>query len=203
MAKSLKPPAGQSARGCALLFALVWIAFTVFHTVGSWRQGMPPAFLLIELPFFAVGIGMLAWVFWPAIVGMRIARPEVAVSSDALRVGEEFTFAYRQLLKRAADLRRVAIEFVFRETAIYRRGTDTVTVTHETPIETFERDGKYFGAGETLSEELALRVPADGMHTLDAPRNKLQWFVKVHVEIAGWPDFKEEYEIPVIPERVG
>ena len=38
------------------------------------------------------------------------------------------------------------------------------------------------------------------MHTFIATRNKLQWFIRVEIDFAKWPDYKEDFEIHVLPE---
>jgi hypothetical protein len=40
------------------------------------------------------------------------------------------------------------------------------------------------------------------MHTFAAPRNTLHYLVRVRVEMPGWPDVREEYEVRVPPEHV-
>jgi len=47
-----------------------------------------------------------------------------------LRVGEEFSFSYRQVLL-AVGINSIVVEFILRETAIYQRGTDTRTETQD------------------------------------------------------------------------
>jgi hypothetical protein len=184
------------------IFAVLWTGFSVFWEFMAWKSGAPWFFVLFGTPFVAVGIGLMVWAFLPLIVGMKIAKPEVSVSSDILRVGESFRFNYQQTFKRAADVKGIVVSFVFRESATYQRGTDTTTVTHEHEREKFEYPGRPVSAGAMFSEERTLQIPDDAMHTFVARRNKLQWFIKVHVAIAGWPDFKEEYEVKVLPERI-
>ncbi|MBI3910387.1 MAG: hypothetical protein HY320_05570 [Armatimonadetes bacterium] len=199
---ALKPFAeGRTGRGCLLVFGLIWIAFSLFWEGMAWQTGAPVFFLLFGLPFVAIGFGLLTWALLPSIVGMKVARPVVSLSSDAMRGGEAFSLTYQQSFKKAVDVHRIAFQFVFRETATYQRGTDTVTVKYEQIIDSAEHPARRFAAGETFYDQRSLQLPKDGMHTFSALHNKLQWFVKVQVEITGWPDFKEEYEVRVLPER--
>jgi hypothetical protein len=46
-----------------------------------------------------------------------------------------------------------------------------------------------------------MAIPSEAMHTFIADNNKLQWFVRVHVDIVDWPDLEENYEIRVMPQK--
>ena len=158
--------------------------------------------LLFVVPFFLAGVGLLIWSLWPVIVGMKVSRPEVSVSGDAVRPGDTVSFRFRQTFKAAAEMKQASFQLMLRETAVYHRGTDTYTVTHEYPIQRFDLPPRQFQAGESLSDLRDWQIPEEGMHTFAATHNKLQWLIAVQVGISGWPDFKEEYEVRVLPERI-
>jgi|SRR3990172_9114099 len=150
-------------------------------------------FVVIGLVFIVVGLK-------PIVAGTKVTRPEVAVSNDSLRSGDEFTLDYRQTFKSGTDVERITVQLILREWARYRRGTDTVTVTHDHVIQAFETPARRFEGGETFSDRRRMVIPRGAMHTFQATRNKLLWLVKVKVEIKSWPDFEEEYSITVLPE---
>ena len=97
---------------------------------------------------------------------------------------------------------RVRLEWLFRESATYRRGTDTFTDTHERLLGEWEHPDRAFPAGAEFLEERTFAVPPDAMHTFAAPRNALRYFLRVRVEMPGWPDVREEYEVRVPPVHV-
>ena len=181
-------------------FAVVWTGFALFWMLGAGAMG-GSWFSLFGLPFVAVGIAMLAWALGPSIAGLKIGEPEVTLPT-ALRVGEEFTVGLKQTARREVVIENLSIRFLFRESATYRRGTDTYTDTHEEVIQEITCAGKRCAPGDVLTERHTLRVPPDGMHTFVAPNNKLRWLVQLHIALPGWPDFREEYEVTVLPERV-
>jgi hypothetical protein len=151
--------------------------------------------------FAAVGVGAIAWGLRPAVARMRIGAPDMAISNTRLRVGEEFSVSYRQTWKRAADVNRVVLQLVLRETVRYTRGTETVTENHDEIVQAFESPGRHFRAGEMINDHPSFRIPETGMHTFTpSGDNRIEWFVKVSVEIARWPDFTREYELIVLPE---
>jgi hypothetical protein len=215
--KTLKPPPEKSQmRGCLAAFAVVWligsclpvpvmaIPALIAATTGEGDMTAVVLTLLgglvFTVPFFLVGVGLLIWSFWPVIVGVKVTRPEVSVSSDAVRPGDTLSFGFRQTFKSAAEMKQGSLQLVLRETAIYHRGTDTYTVMHDYVIQRFDLLPRQFHAGETLSDQRLWQIPAEAMHTFAAAHNRLRWLIVVQVGISGWPDFKEEYEVRVLPE---
>ena len=215
--KTLKPPREKrQGRGCLTIFAVVWTVGSCLPWVamavpiaGVLLTGEPDilatvlslaGMLVFTVPFFLLGVGLLVWSLWPVIVGLKVSRPEISVSSDAVRPGDTVSFIYSQTFKSAAEVKQASFQLVMRETAIYTRGTDTYTVHHEYPLQRYDVPPRSFQAGETWHDRREWQIPAEAMHTLDYPRNRLRWLVAVRVVIGGWPDFKEEYEIRVLPE---
>lgn len=157
--------------------------------------------ILIMIPFYAVGIGMIIWGLLPTIRAWKISPPEINVSHESVRLGEPFDFRYVQTLKDSLNVDFAKVTFVMRETATYRRGTDTYTETHEIPVETHEIRGGPYTSGERLDLSHRFTVPQDGMHTFVAQNNRIEWLLKVKVSIARWPDVDETYPIRVLPEQ--
>jgi len=133
---------------------------------------------------------------------MKLGPPEVHLSHEAVRVGEGLTVRYRQPFAKPVTVTRITLDWISRETATYRRGTDTVTVTHEERIDGAVFPSQSFAAGQAFEDERRFTVPLSGMHTFAATRNTLRWYVRLRVEIPGWPDLREEYEVRVLPEMV-
>jgi hypothetical protein len=96
----------------------------------------------------------------------------------------------------ASRLARVTILFEGREEATYRRGTDTVTDRREFArlVLLDTRDAAQIAGGETL-----LALPADTMHSFQSSHNKVVWSLKLHGEIARWPDIDDDAVVTVYP----
>jgi hypothetical protein len=189
---------GSSGRWLLLIFATCWTAFALLLLMLMGKSGA--LFTLIPLLFVVVGVVMMAAALAPAVASLKIGKPEVSLP-ERVRLGEAFTFELTQPVRRAVEIEAVTVRFVFRESATYQRGTDTHTDTHDEVIDEFRAPGRRCAPGDVVTEQCRFQVPERGMHTFVAPSNKLQWFVQLHVAIPGWPDFKEDYEIPVLPER--
>lgn len=174
----------------------------IFVVVSLWPVLVGSDSPSMETVLFAVvGVGLIAWGVRPAVARMRIGAPEMSISNSRLRVGEEFSVSYRQTWKRAADVNRVTFQLVLCETVRYTRGTGTVTETHDEIVQAFESPGRHFRPGEMINEHHSFRIPENGMHTFTpSGDNRIEWFVKVSVEIAEWPDFTRKHELIVLPE---
>jgi hypothetical protein len=132
---------------------------------------------------------------------MRAGNPEVAVSNSAVRVGDGFSVGYSQAFKRRAEVRGGSVALVQRERATHTSGSSSTTVTHEETAETFEIPAGTFAAGDVLAFSRGMRIPPAGMHTFKARHNEIAWLLRVKVDIAGWPDYREYFEIAVQPQR--
>ncbi|MEP7359401.1 MAG: hypothetical protein ABI847_19275, partial [Anaerolineales bacterium] len=198
--------------GFGLIFALVGCGTLVGPLVGYIPTllsggGLPSTAVLVgmggtllfSLPFMGVGILIMVLGIRPFLARAKVSKPEVALSNTSPAVGEPVTFSYRQTFKSAADAKRLQFQLVLRESATYRRGTDTVTVHHEHIVQEYEEPPRRFQGGESLTQQRQFQVPRQGMHTFSANRNKLDWFIRARVELTGWPDFIEEYPLVVQP----
>jgi hypothetical protein len=83
-----------------------------------------------------------------------------------------------------------------REEATYRRGTDTTTARSVFARVKVGSGDRY---GNLQRGSAPIEVPADAMHSFTAPNNKIVWLLKVHGEIALWPDVSEELPLEVLP----
>jgi hypothetical protein len=187
-------------RGCILLFALFWLAFSLLWTFLAWRGGGGFGWLF-GVPFIAIGLLLFVGSLWRTFAAVRVAPPKISMSKTRLRPGESFNVAYVQRFRLPTVLQDCRIELVFRESATYTQGTDTRTDTHELVEGFFDGPVGQFEAGAEVRRDGTLQIPADAMHTFEARNNKLQWFVRVHVDIQEWPDMVEMFDLTVLPER--
>jgi hypothetical protein len=193
------------ASGCGqffgILFIVIWLGVSSFLTWTAWKTGGLLQTLFPAL-FVVIGLIILVGLFWRRLAGVKVDKPELTISQRELRVGESFTVIYAQRFRRASEVDHIAVELVFRESATYSRGTDTETVHHEEIVAAHEIPGGLFQVGEEFRKDFSFTIPDGGMHTFEARRNKLTWFVRVHVDLLSWPDLRKEYEIQVLPERM-
>lgn len=192
--------ASRAGRGCLLIFAGFWTAFSLVWTYFAWR-GSDGWMWLFGVPFIAIGILLFASSLWRTFSSLRVAPPEIAVSKTELHPGESFTVVYHQRFRLPTTLQDCRVELLFRESATYTQGTDTRTDTNEQVEAFFEGPAGHFEAGAEVRRDGTLQIPPDAMHSFKAQHNKLEWFVRVHVDVQEWPDMVELYDLTVLSER--
>ena len=202
-----------------LIVGLLWLGGTFVFLITGVVIAIIPAFsgdaggmgsslvtlgcsLVIDIPFILIGLVLVGFGLRPFIARAKVAAPEVALSSDTLRVGEEFFLDYRQLFKSAVEVKAMTYELVWRERATYHRGTNTYTATHEEVVQRETGMGRRYEAGETLVERRRFQIPENAMHTFAAMHNQVHWCLKAQVELSGWADFNDEYVLNVLPEKI-
>jgi hypothetical protein len=197
---------------CSLSGLTIWAISSLTAIAGalSTEGGLADVIAGVSLQFFcglgavlifvAIGVTILVWAGRPIVASWRVSHPEITLNKPEFRVGESIDVSFQQRFKRAAEVERMDFKLLLRETATYQRGTDTYTVRHEDVVEEHEFPSGHIASNRVVQQSFSWRIPRDGMHTFKANRNKIQWFLKVEVEIAGWPDYEQEYEVKVLPE---
>lgn len=170
---------------------------------GSAGSFAPIVTILIIAGTTCIPVLLLGVIFiYPALQSMFVSKPVIAIYPPQARIGERLKMSYQQTFKKNLEIEKLSFQLVLRETARYRRGTNTYTVKHEHPIDEFGYAARSVRSGEVINDEWQLQIPSYGVPTFKATNNRLEWYVKVHIDAKGWFNFKREYEIPVLPERV-
>ncbi len=199
----LEPAAGPVGKLVMVLFAaLFWngiVSVFVYHVWQGWQEGSPDGCLTAFLvPFVLVGLALLVSVPYQ-ILALFNPRPHLTLTPGRLTLGEAAELAWR-FSGRAGRIRRLTITLEGQEEAVYRRGTDTVTAR-----ETFATLGVATASSpaEIATGSARIDVPADTMHSFDAPHNRIVWTLKVQGDIRSWPDVSEDLKVVVVPPAAG
>lgn len=176
-----------------------FVAIFIFAAI--WNGMVAAMFLVMrDVPWFfkaifgLAGLGLASAAFYQ-FLALFSPRPILTVNRHLLPLGGELRLDWA-FHGNARRIRRLHIFLRGTEEATYRRGTDTTTDKHTfTEIELFnDTDAAAFASGEAR-----VTVPADSMHTFDAPNNKIVWSLHVKGDIPRWPDVDEEFPITVLP----
>jgi hypothetical protein len=146
------------------------------------------------IPFVAVGAVLIVWTFYQ-FVALFNPRPTLTIDRGAIALGESAHLKW-SFSGRYDRIGRLRISLEGREEATYRRGTNTRTDHH-----VFYRVllGDVTRPMDIAVGKAMMTIPAGTMHTLSAPNNAIVWSLKLHGEIDGRPDIKEEFPIVVPP----
>jgi len=205
----LKPSSGtRLGRGCGLSFGIPWTLIAgVFLVSAAASLIEDPAHnifpaapvILVSLVFVAIGLMIISASVIPWIAELRISKPEVAISKNSVRIGDGFSVSYSQTFRQKADVRGIKVSLVKREQATYSSGSSSTTVAHEEPAAEYEYPAKTYEAGEILSFSRGMEIPQNGMHTFRSAHNQIAWLMRVKMDVAGWPDYLEDFEVYVQP----
>ena len=176
------------------VFAGFWntfIGFWIYTELGKNNSLFETLFMI---PFALAGL-LLLFAFLYTLMAVFNPKVEIALNTGAVSPGESVDIAW-EVKGNARRFRSLKIEVRGRQTAIYQRGTDTIT-ENETfeliPImESGQTDEMAFGSA-------VVTIPEGTMHTFDAKNNKIKWLVVVKGDIPWWPDVKETFEFRVKP----
>lgn len=145
-----------------------------------------------------IGVGMIGASFYYALA-LANPRPTLLMRGGALTLGQS-THVGLAFSGQVSAIRRLAVTLEGREEATYQVGTNTHTDKKTfTTIPLFESSDP----SEMRETMLPVAVPPETMHSFEAPNNKIVWTLKVHGDIARWPDVREAYKIVVAPPAQG
>lgn len=183
----------------AILIAAIWLGISCLVLgIVIVTSGSIFAILCISI-FVLVGLLLGLHAVRLLIANTKFAKPEIHIDRPEIRVGETFKLTYSQLMKKDMEIKSCTLDLVFRESATYRRGTDTVTVTHDHLIETMSLPIMSFQAGQVFQYEQSYTIPLTAMHSFTADRNKLMWFFRIKIDTEGWADFERSFDLVVLP----
>lgn len=198
--RKLKPTQTRMAMFVGLTCAgLFWngILSVFFLVPGGPIQGggwMAIGFSLFMIPFLLVGGGLIlgAGYYFLAMFNPKV---EVALSTGAVPLGGDFDVAW-EVEGKIERIKKLTIEVEAVQLATYQRGTDTrtdVEVFELLPVAEVDEPAAIAFGNESVN------IPANSMHSFEAPRNEIKWKVVVRGEIPWAPDIQEEFEFRVTP----
>lgn len=181
----------------SLFFALIWygvlggVGWAFLHDGLGWDNAMPAAIVSIMALFGLIAVAGVVKGF------LGLWNPQVHLRMDPgiLTLGGTVIFTW-ELEGDASRLQNLKVYLQGKESATYRRGTDTTT--DHSVFEKFT-----IAEANTLADFQAGRVefamPEFTMHTLDLPNNKISWVIRIEGSIPKWPDVEAEFPINVLP----
>jgi hypothetical protein len=194
----LEPTAGPIGKlAGVIVIGLIWnglVSIFVWHAVETWRLGNPDwVLMLFLLPFVLIGLLIGAGVPYQ-FLALANPRPRLRLSYVPLRTGEpaQVEWSFRGSAKR---IRSLTISLQALRTVVTTEGSTVRSETEPvTSIEVTTRrrgHGLEFGAA---SFEVPTKLP-DGSPAND---DAVSWKLKLHGDIAYWPDVSDEYDLEIV-----
>jgi len=185
------------------LFALIWNAITWTISFFLWREGAfsESWIILVFVGFFLVfGLVLIGVLVSQVLAAVRTRAARLAIERPALLLGDRVRVLVGQDLKGFLPVNKFTMTLLCREWVRYRQGTDTKTDTrtvHEVTTVLLEPGGQQQSA--PLSAEAEIEILADAMHSFEAADNKIEWLVKITLDVPNWPNTDTEFKLSVVP----
>ena len=163
---------------------------------------------LLTLPLAMTLLGLLlGGLFVQRVLARRIINEIILeLETPMLHLDDHFEFRTRFTPRVDMDINHINATFECVEKAYYRAGTRSRMYTRVAYKDTkVIAERLHCRANHELSFGSDFHTPADGMCTFHGANNAITWNLRVHVDVARWPDVKEDFEVqllPVLGERV-
>jgi hypothetical protein len=182
------------------IFACVWngiVSVFLWHLYqdiqrGNWQWCM----ILFLTPFVLAGLAIIVGSVY-SFAALFNPRPTLTLSRARIPLGGTAKVSWT-FSGNSGAIRTLRVTLKGRETATYRRGTDT-----HTDEETFYEEvlAETYDPLEVAEGEAEVRVPDDSMHSFSAGNNQIVWSLHLAGEIPLRPDVKAEFPIDVRPHE--
>ena len=141
-----------------------------------------------------------AWLLWRAIAESRAGSTVLEVSANPMRPGERCRAFVSQSTRSAIDALRVLL--VCEEQVTFRTASPPRYAIEAGPraARCFATTGCPRSPG-AVREDLQFEVPADAMHSLEVPNNKITWKLEVEGGRPYCQSFRRQYAVVVHPPR--
>ncbi|MEM6528997.1 MAG: hypothetical protein AAF653_11935, partial [Chloroflexota bacterium] len=83
------------------------------------------------------------------------------------------------------------------EWARYTSGTSTSTDSRDIVIVEDWIDNYPISANSDFIHSFSMKVPENAMHTFTANDNKISWHINVEMDLPGWLDYRDRYDITI------
>lgn len=157
---------------------------------------------LLMMPVVMTSAGAVAgFLFFHDLLARRaVTEIVLELETPVLHLDDGFDFNARIVPRTDLDVNAVFAHFECLEKAHYRAGTRSRTFTRvawEESLQLAER-GRC-RRDQTVRFGGHFRTPVDGMCTFIGANHQVTWRLRIHLDIARWPDVREEFDIEVLP----
>lgn len=182
----------------SVLIAAFWngiLSVFIGEVVRSFQRGRPEWGLTVfMIPFVLVGLILVGYVGYSFLL-LFAPGVKLRLSAGAVPLGGSADLEW-EITGRATALRKLRLWLEGREEATRHQGKRTATeratfATLELAAPTLWTDIRY--------GQVRFSVPADAMHSFKATHNRITWVLRVHGDIAFYPDVDDEFPFTVLP----
>jgi len=151
------------------------------------------------LAALAVGVFAIGWGLRKRIAAMKLGRVAVRLRPKKVPPGGAPICSLTLSPKKDVQVNAVTAKVVRQETKVTgKKKSPTRHVDRQDLSSVTLVKDRALKAGTDLDLEWVAVVPDDASASMSKPRQQIAWFVHVHVDIANWPDYEEDYDLVVL-----
>lgn len=182
----------------ALLWCGTWVVLAAVAVSGIWWGTPRPVLTFLLLPLGAIGVWAARYFLRQLRESAGVGATIVEISCNPLIPGKPYRLYVAQYGK--LKLRRLRVQLVCEEEAIFRQGTDVRVDRHVVCESTIFADKSVLvDSGRPWEQEFDTKVPESAMHSFQSPHNAVSWKILVAGESRPWPSFCRSFPVVVHP----
>ena len=182
--------------GVQVFILVVWLGIAIL----SWTTGL--GLPMIERPMgqalpiiLTLSGAVIAAVSAHELLRAMIPTPAITISANQVPVGGTLNLQWKYK-RTSSHIRRMTMTLVGRETTFFVHG-NTIARSQRDFMRVLLCDSPNWGLRSGGSG--IIKIPADLIHSLDAPNNQVEWFVELTQFVTFFPDTVLEYPLIVTP----
>lgn len=182
----------------ALLWCGTWAVLAAVAVSGFWWGTPRPMLTFLLLPLGGIGVWSARYFLRQLRESAGVGATIVEISKNPLLPGEVCRVYVAQFGK--LKLRRLRVQLVCEEEAIFRQGTD-VRIDRHVVCESiiFAEKSVSVDSRTPWEQEFDMLVPKSAMHSFQSPHNAVTWKILVEGESRPWPSFCRSFPVVVHP----
>jgi len=176
------------------------VPFFLIGLVMLYFAGSHPLTITLSLAVAGLGAWQIFLLLSNKLAQRKLGEIEVNLDVDKVRAADTIECKVSLPSQHAARLQKIVAtlkgeERVMTGSGNYRR-LQTHTI-HQHVVEQLSRDA--ISDADKLRLTVPLQIPATAPSTFHAPDNAVAWFIRVQIDIRGWPDWVQEFPLTIVP----
>ena len=177
--------------GCLAFFGIVLVLGGIFNPPVGWF-------------FAAIGAVMAFFGFRNRLAQSKLGQIHAVLDSETIHPGTILPVELSMTPHSRAHIRSIKATLSGKEETIAGTGKTKRTKNHILWKETTQLDTPgVLSPGRPTSFNLEVPVPDIRAYSFSAPSNKIEWLLVVQVDVAGWPDWVQNYFLLMWPPGGG
>ena len=183
-----------------LCISMLGLGFALLLAIGNQFDQMRAGHVILPATMVLLGL-WFGGLFILGLLARRVIDDLVlSIETPVLHLDDSFQFIARFEPRIDVELNAITASFECIEKAYLRSGTRSRMYTKVVYQDTVKiADRQRLRSNQKSRHQGAFHTPSDGMCTFHGMNNAITWRLRLHIDVARWPDVKEDFEVQVLP----